>query len=123
MPDQIPMIRMGRNLLIALRGDLEDETVEQVEREVTQEVARTNARGALIDISGLPVVDSFTAQVISRLVAMVRLLGADVAIVGMQPAVAITLVQMGVPMAHIQTALDAEQGMAQLRRRHDELVD
>jgi rsbT antagonist protein RsbS len=115
MPSQVPIMRMGANLLVTLQGDLEDTTVEQIEREVTQEVARTAASGALIDVSGLSVVDSFVARVIARLVGMIRLLGAEAAIVGIQPAVAITLVELGVPMGHVHTALNAEQGMARLR--------
>ncbi len=115
-------MRMGRNLLVTLQGDLEDSTVEQIEREVTREVARTAAQGALIDVSGLSVVDSFVARVIARLVAMIRLLGAQAALVGIQPAVAITLVELGVPLAHVHTALNAEQGMARLRELYDESV-
>jgi rsbT antagonist protein RsbS len=109
-------MRMGQDLLITLRGDLDDSTVESIERDVTSEVARIQARGALIDVSGLDVVDSFVARVLARLVRMVRLLGADAAIVGIRPAVAITLVQLGVSMSGVTTALDAEQGMARLRR-------
>jgi rsbT antagonist protein RsbS len=120
MRDQVPMLRMGSDLLITLQGDLDDATVEHIEQVVTREVARAHANGALIDISGLAVVDSFVARVLARLVAMIRLLGAEATIVGIQPAVAITLVELGVPMGHVRTALNAEQGMAQLRgvRRH-----
>jgi rsbT antagonist protein RsbS len=107
---------MGCDLLIVLRGDLDDATVESIERDVTSEVARTRARGTLIDVSGLDVVDSFVARVLARLVRMVRLLGTDAAIVGIRPAVAITLVQMGVNMDDVITALNAEQGMVRLRR-------
>jgi rsbT antagonist protein RsbS len=120
MRDQVPMLRLGEHLLVTLQGDLDDATVELIEREVTREVARIRARGALLDVSGLSVVDSFVARVIARLVGMVRLLGAEATIVGIQPAVAITLVELGVPMAHVHTALNAEQGMARLRGRHDE---
>jgi rsbT antagonist protein RsbS len=122
MPDEVPIMRMGRNLLVTLQGNLEDTTVEQIERAVTHEVATTRATGVLIDVSGLSIVDSFVARVIARLVAMVRLLGAEATIVGLQPAVAITLVELGVPMRHVRTALNAEQGMAQLRGRRDEPV-
>jgi rsbT antagonist protein RsbS len=123
MHEQVPMMRMGDNLLVTLQGDLEDTTVELIEREVTQEVARTGARGAMLDVSGLSVVDSFVARVIARLVAMIRLLGAEATIVGIQPAVAITLVELGVPMGHVHTALNAEQGMARLRGRRDDPGD
>jgi len=120
MPDEVPIIRMGRNLLVALQGNLDDTTVEQIERAVTREVARTRAAGTLIDVSGLSIVDSFVARVLARLVAMIRLLGADATIVGLQPAVAITLVELGVPMSHVRTALNAEQGMARLLEARDE---
>jgi rsbT antagonist protein RsbS len=120
MRDQVPMLRMGSDILITLQGDLDDATVEHIEQVVTKEVARANATGALIDISGLAVVDSFVARVLARLVAMIRLLGAEATVVGIQPAVAITLVELGVPMGHVRTALNAEQGMAQLRGVRDE---
>ncbi|GAA0219227.1 STAS domain-containing protein [Cryptosporangium japonicum] len=113
-------MRIGRNLLVTLQGDLEDATVEQIERVVTREVARTQARGMLIDISGLTLVDSFVARVIARLVGMTRLLGAETTLVGMQPAVAITLVELGVSMKHVHTALNAEQGMARLTGLRDD---
>jgi rsbT antagonist protein RsbS len=122
MPDLVPIMRMGDNLLVMLQGDLQDATIEEIEREVTREVARTSARGVLIDVSGLSVVDSFVARIISRIVAMIRLLGADATIVGVQPAVAITLVELGVPLRHVDTALTAEQGMARMRGRRDEYV-
>ena len=122
MSERVPIMRMGDNLIVMLQGDLEDGTVEEIEREVTHEVARVHAKGALIDVSGLSVVDSFVARIISRIVAMIRLLGADATIVGIQPAVALTLVELGVPMRHVATALTAEQGMARLRERRDELA-
>lgn len=112
-------MRMGSDLLVTLQGDLDDRRVESIEREVTDEVARTHARAALIDVSGLAVVDSFVARVLGRLVAMIRLLGADATIVGIRPPVAMTLVELGVPLRHVTTALNAEQGMARLRRRRD----
>jgi rsbT antagonist protein RsbS len=120
MSDDVPILRLGRNLMVTLQGNLEDTTVEQIERAVTREVARTRSTGVLIDVSGLSMVDSFVARVIARLVAMVRLLGARSTIVGLQPAVAITLVELGVPMNHVRTALNAEQGMARLRGSPDE---
>ena len=123
MPDEVPIMRMGSNLLVTLQGNLEDTTVEQIERAVTHEVARTAATGVLVDVSGLSIVDSFVARVIARLVAMVRLLGADATIVGLQPAVAITLVELGVPMGHVRTALNAEQGIARLRALRGARVD
>jgi rsbT antagonist protein RsbS len=114
----IPITRLGRTLLVSLQGDLDDATVLRIEAKLTMEVARTHARGALIDVSGLTVVDSFVARVLARIVGMIRLLGAHAVVVGIQPAVAITLVELGVPMGHLDTALTAEQGMALLRRSH-----
>jgi len=107
-------MRMGPDLLVTLQGDLDDRAVESIEREVTAEVVRGHARGALIDVSGLAVVDSFVATVLGRLVNMIRLLG-------IRPPVAITLVELGISLRHVNTALNAEQGMARLRRaRHDD---
>jgi rsbT antagonist protein RsbS len=123
MPDVVPIMRMGQDLLVTLQGDLDDRTVESIEREVTDAVARTGAQGALIDVSGLDVLDSFAARVLARLVAMVRLLGAQATVVGISPAVAITLVELGVSLGHVTTALNAEQGMARLRRLRDDDAD
>ena len=118
--NDIAIMRMGRDLLVTLQGDLDDRTVESIEREVTDEVVRTQARGALIDVSGLAVVDSFVARVLARLVSMVRLLGAEATIVGISPPVAITLVELGMSLGHVNTALNPEQGMARLRRARDD---
>ena len=115
-PGPIPIMRIGDTLLLSLQGDLDDTTVLQIEAQLTTEVARTQAKGTLIDLSGLNMVDSFIARAITRMVGMIRLLGAEAAVVGIQPAVAITLVELGVPMGHLDTALNAEQGMALLRR-------
>ncbi|MGE5133424.1 MAG: STAS domain-containing protein [Gemmatimonadota bacterium] len=112
----IPIMRIGDTLLLSLQGDLDDTTVLQIEAQLTSEVSRTQAKGTLIDLSGLNMVDSFIARAITRMVGMIRLLGAEAAVVGIQPAVAITLVELGVPMGHLDTALNAEQGMALLRR-------
>lgn len=114
--ETVPLIRVGDNLLISLQGDLDDEAVLRLENRVTQEVARVRARGALIDVGGLAVVDSFIARVIARVVSMVRLLGAETVVVGIQPAVAITLVELGVGMEHVHTALNAGKGMELLAR-------
>ncbi|WP_181786169.1 STAS domain-containing protein [Streptomyces phytophilus] len=111
-----PVMQIGDTLLVSLQGDLDDITVVRIEEHLTREVARTGAGGMLIDVSGLSVVDTFIARVLARMVAMVRLLGAEVAVVGIQPAVAITLVELGVPMGDLDTALNAEKGLALLAR-------
>jgi rsbT antagonist protein RsbS len=113
-------MQIGDVLLLSLQGDLDDSTVIGIESRLTNEVARTHAVGTLIDVSGLTAVDSFIARSIARMASMVRLLGSEVTVVGIQPAVAITLVELGVPMGPLNTALNAEQGMALLQRlRHD----
>lgn len=109
-------MQIGDTLLVSLQGDLDDIAVVEIEEHLTREVARTGAGGMLIDVSGLSVVDTFIARVLARMVAMVRLLGAEVAVVGIQPAVAITLVELGVPMGDLDTALNAEKGLALLAR-------
>jgi rsbT antagonist protein RsbS len=119
----VPIMRIGKTLLVSLQGEIDDTTVLQVESRLTAEVARTHATGVLLDVSGLSIVDSFIARVIARIVAMVRLLGSEAVVVGIQPAVAITLVEMGVPMGHLDTALNAEQGMVLLRRLRRADVD
>jgi rsbT antagonist protein RsbS len=109
-------MQVGDTLLVSLQGDLDDATVIGIEEQLTREVARRGAAGTLIDVSGLTVVDSFIARVLARVVGMIRLLGSEAAVVGIQPAVAITLVELGVPMGQLPTALNAEQGMALLRQ-------
>lgn len=113
---QVPIMQIGDTLLTSLQGDLDDTTVMSIEERLTSEVARRNPAGVLIDVSGLTMIDSFIARVLARMVGMVRLLGSSVAVVGIQPAVAITLVELGVPMGHLDTALNAEQGLALLKR-------
>ena len=116
MSEPIPILRIGKTLLVSLQGDLDDSTTLAIEEQLTVEVTRTGATGTILDLSGLPLVDSFIARVIARVVAMVRLLGSEAVVVGIQPAVAITLVELGVPMGHLDTALNAELGMALLDR-------
>jgi rsbT antagonist protein RsbS len=115
-PDGVPVIRIHDNLLVSLQGDLSDAAVLRLESEITQWVARTRAKGVLLDVSGLPVVDSFVARVIVRIAAMIRLLGAEAVVVGIQPAVAITLIELGIAMEHVHTALNAGLGLELLRR-------
>jgi rsbT antagonist protein RsbS len=112
----VPILQVGKTLMVSLQGDLDDTTVERIEEQLTARVARTGATGMLIDVSGLSVVDSFTARVLDRVVGMIRLLGAQAVIVGISPAVAITLVELGVATGHLDTALNAEQGLALLGR-------
>ncbi len=110
-PELVPIIRLGDNLLVSLQGDLDDAAVLHLEDQITREIVRTRARGTLIDVGGLAVVDSFIARVIARIASMVKLLGSEAVVVGIQPAVAITLVELGVSMEHVHTALNAGRGM------------
>ena len=114
--ETVPIIQLGPNLLVSLQGDLDDNAVLRLESEITDAVARARATGVLIEVSGLAVVDSFIARVIGRIAGMIRLLGADAVVVGIQPAVAITLIELGVGMQQVQTALNAAEGMALLRQ-------
>ncbi|MET0342357.1 MAG: STAS domain-containing protein [Polyangiales bacterium] len=109
--EQLPILRLGRNLLVSLQGDLDDAAVLRLEDQITREIVRVKAEGTLLDVSGLSVVDSFIARVIARIASMVRLLGSETVVVGIQPAVAITLVELGVSMEHVHTALNAGRGM------------
>jgi rsbT antagonist protein RsbS len=111
MNSDAPIMRLGHNLLVSLQGDLDDGAVLRLEDQITREIVRTRARGMLIDLSGLTIVDSFIARIIARITSMVRLLGAEAVVVGIQPAVAITLVELGVVMDHVHTALNAGRGM------------
>jgi rsbT antagonist protein RsbS len=121
--EKVPILQIGDTLLVTLQGDLDDAAVLRIEQQLTERVAQVKAGGVLIDVSGLSVVDSFIARVLARIVGMIRLLGAQAAVVGITPAVAITLVELGVPMGHLDTALNAEQGLALLRRLRDDSVD
>ena len=114
--EPVPIIKLGTNLLVNLQGDLDDTAVLRLEAEITARVAATRATGVLLELSGLDVVDSFIARVIARLAGMIRLLGAETVVVGIQPAVAITLIELGVGMQHLRTALNASDGMALLGR-------
>ncbi|MFD8396561.1 STAS domain-containing protein [Streptomyces sp. NPDC059680] len=116
MSQVIPILRLGDTLAISLQGDLDDSTVTLIEEQLTREVARTGATGTLIDVSGLTVVDSFAALMLTRMVAMIGLLGADACVVGIQPGVAVSMVELHVPLGHLNTALTAEKGLALLHQ-------
>lgn len=118
--EKIPIIRLGHNLLITLQGDLDDTAVLRLETDITSEVSMTGASGVLIDVSGLSIVDSFIARIIARVAGMIRLLGAEAVVVGIQPAVAITLIELGLTMGHVLTALNATEGIEMLARVGDE---
>ncbi len=118
--ERIPILKMGEYLLVTIQVDMHDRVAMTLQDDLTNRIVNTRARGVLIDISALEVVDSFIGRMIGNVAAMSRVLDAQTVVVGMQPAVAITLVELGLSLAGVRTALDVERGMALLR---DSLVD
>jgi rsbT antagonist protein RsbS len=114
--DRIPILRMGEYLLVTIQVDLHDQLAIQLQDDLTDMITRTHARGVLIDISSLEVVDSFIGRMIGSIAAMSRVLDAQTVVVGMQPAVAITLVELGLSLSGVRTALNVDRGMRLLRR-------
>lgn len=108
---------MGPYLLVTIQVDLYDRLALTLESDLVQMVARTNAQGVLIDISAVTIVDSFMGRIIGNIASMSRIMDAQTVVVGMQPAVAITLVELGLPLNGVSTALDVEKGMALLARK------
>jgi rsbT antagonist protein RsbS len=115
--DRIPILRMGEYLLVTIQVDMHDRLTMTLQDDLTAAVQRTGAKGVLIDISALEMVDSFIGRMIANISSMARVLDAETVVVGMQPAVAITLVELGLPLEGVHTALNVEKGMALLQRR------
>lgn len=113
--DRIPILRMGPFLLVTIQVDMHDRLAIQLQDDLTAMISRTGARGVLIDISSLEVVDSFIGRMIANIASMARVLDASTVVVGMQPAVAITLVELGLELPGVRTALNVEKGMALLQ--------
>ena len=114
--DRIPILRMGSFLLVSVQVDMHDRLALALQDDLMEKIRATGARGVLIDISGLHVVDSFIGRMIGNLAAMARVLDAETVVTGMRPAVAITLVELGLSLKGVRTALDVEKGMALLSR-------
>ena len=115
--DRIPILQMGRLLLVTIQVDMHDRLALQLQDDLTDRIVRARASGVLIDISSLEVVDSFIGRMISNIAAMARILDAETVVVGMQPAVAITLVELGLSLEGVRTALNVDRGMALLQER------
>jgi rsbT antagonist protein RsbS len=113
--ERIPILRMGRFLLVTIQVDMYDRLAMTLQEDLTTRIAETSARGVLIDISSLEIVDSFIGRMIANISSMAGVLDAQTVLVGMQPAVAITLVELGLTLPGVRTALNVEKGMALLR--------
>lgn len=114
---------MGKFLLVTIQVDLYDRLALTLEEDLIQMVHKTGARGVLIDISALSIVDSFMGKIIGNIAAMSSILDAETVVVGMQPAVAITLIELGLPLSGVHTALNVERGMALLAARMPDETD
>jgi rsbT antagonist protein RsbS len=114
--ERIPILRMGRFLLVTIQVDMHDRLAMTLQDDLTSRISETGARGVLLDISALEIVDSFIGRMISNISSMARVLDAETVVVGMQPAVAITLVELGLSLPMVKTALNVEKGMVLLQR-------
>ena len=112
--DRIPILKLRDLLLVSIQVDMHDRLAMQLQDELTAKISETGARGVLIDISSLDIVDSFIGRMIANIAAMARVLDAETVVVGMQPAVAITLVELGLNLPGVRTALNVDKGMALL---------
>jgi rsbT antagonist protein RsbS len=108
---------MGDFLLVTIQVDMHDQLASSLQDDLTRKIVEANTKGVLIDISSLDIVDSFIGRMLATTSAMARVLDAETVVVGMQPAVAITLVELGLNLSGIHTALDVERGMEKLRNR------
>ena len=115
--EKIPILRMGRFLLVTIQVDLYDQLAENLESDLVSMVKKTDARGVLIDVSSVSIIDSFMGRILGNIATMSKIMDADTVVVGMQPAVAITLVELGLPLKGVHTALNVEKGMELLQAK------
>ena len=113
--ERIPILEMGNFLIVTIQVDMHDQLAMTLQDDLANRISQTNVHGVLIDISALEIVDSFVARILGNTARMSRVLDTQTVIVGMQPAVAITLVELGLSLTDIRTALNVEKGMALLR--------
>lgn len=118
--ERIPILQMGDLLLVTIQVDMHDQLALTLQDDLSERIQRTSARGVLIDISALDIVDSFIGRMISTIATMGQLMDATTVVVGMQPAVAITLVELGLTLDGVRTALNVERGMHLLRQNAGE---
>jgi rsbT antagonist protein RsbS len=119
--DRIPILKMGEFLLVTIQVDMHDQLAMTLQDDLTAAITRHGARGVLIDISSLNMVDSFIGRMLANISAMSKILDAETVVVGMQPAVAITLVELGLSLPGVRTALNVDAGMNLLRAASDQV--
>ncbi len=117
--ERIPILKLGDALLVTIQVDMHDRLATALEEDLTNKIVAFGARGVLIDISSLEIVDSFIGRMLDNIAAVSRVLDAETVVVGMRPAVAITLVELGLSLAGVKTALNVERGMALIQRREE----
>jgi rsbT antagonist protein RsbS len=117
--ERIPILRMGKFLLVTIQIDLYDRLATNLEADLVQMVNKIGARGVLIDISALSIVDSFMGRILGNIGSMSKIMDAETVVVGMQPAVAITLIELGLELKGVHTALNVEKGMELLKNKID----
>jgi rsbT antagonist protein RsbS len=115
--EKIPILKMGKLLLVTIQVDLYDRLAEALEADLVQMINKTGAEGVLIDISAVSIIDSFMGRIIGNIATMSKILDAETVVVGMQPAVAITLIELGLPLTGVLSALDVEKGMLLLQQK------
>ena len=121
--DRIPILRMGSLLLVTIQVDMHDRLALALQDDLTSRIVKDRAKGVLIDISSLEIVDSFMGRTLGNIAGMARILDAETVVVGMRPAVAITLVELGLSLPGVRTALTVEKGMELLRAPMEEEAD
>lgn len=118
--ERIPILRMGSTLLVTIQVDMLDQTALALQDDLAERIAKTGASGVMIDNSALEIVDSFVGRMLASISGIARILSATTVVVGMQPAVAITLVELGLSLDGVRTALNVERGLDVLRRAREE---
>jgi rsbT antagonist protein RsbS len=115
--ERVPILKIGSNLLVSIQVDLQDQSVQQLQEDLAEQIVDSGSTGVIIDITGVEIVDSFIGRMLATIGSMSRLFGAETVLVGMRPAVAITLVELGLSLDGIRTALNIEKGLRLLSGR------